>query len=66
MKITKRDPFSGKTNTMDLDITQEQLNRWHGGELIQDVFTQLNADQREFLMTGIMPYSWDKAFKREA
>jgi len=28
---------------------------WRDGELIQNVFPQLSADQREMLMTGIPP-----------
>jgi hypothetical protein len=38
---------------MDLPIIQEDIDRWCDGEMIQNVFPQLNADQREFLMTGI-------------
>lgn len=64
MQITKTDPFTGKENTKDLPITDEQLIRWQeDGELIQNVFPFLSADDREFLMTGIMSDSWDTAFK---
>ena len=62
MKITKKDPFSGKTNTMDLNITQEHLDRWSAGELIQNVMPHLSPSEREFLMTGITDESWNKAF----
>lgn len=66
MRVTKRDPFSGKINTMDLNITEEEIDRWRdGSELIQNAFPHLTADQREFLMTGIMPDEWDKAFKHD-
>lgn len=63
MEITKLDPYSGKMNTLDLDITQEQIDKWRGGELIQNAMPHLNPDQREFLMTGIMPDSWDAIFE---
>lgn len=62
MIITRKDPFTGKTNTMDLDITEDQIEAWHAGQLIQNAFPKLDADQREFLMTGIMPDSWDEKF----
>lgn len=62
MEITRQSPFSGKTNTMDLDVTQEQIDRWKGGELIQHVFPHLNADEREFLITGITPTEWEQTF----
>lgn len=62
MIITRKDPFSGKTNTMDLDITEDQLEAWKAGQLIQNAFPKLDADQREFLMTGIMPDTWDELY----
>ena len=49
MKITRIDPFTQKENTMELDITQAQLDRWQNGELIQNVFPYLTADEREFI-----------------
>ena len=68
MKITKRSPFTGMAHTMDLPIdTQERLQAyeaWRNGKgLIQDELHFLTADQREFLITGIMPEEWDVMFK---
>jgi hypothetical protein len=54
--------YSGKVNTMDLPITDEQIARWESDTLIQNAFPNLNADQREFLMTGILPEEWDEMF----
>ena len=65
MLIAKTSMISGKTNTMVLSITNAQLERWVGGELIQDVFPDLSVDQREFLMTGITPEEWDLTFGEE-
>tara|TARA_R100000995_G_scaffold52305_1_gene25343 strand:- start:165 stop:329 length:165 start_codon:yes stop_codon:yes gene_type:complete len=50
--------ISNKTTTMELPITNEQLNRWEQGELIQNVFPDLTPDQREFIMTGITGEEW--------
>lgn len=62
MRITKRSPFSGKEHTRDiLGVTQERLDRWHGGEMIQNVFPELSADDREFMMTGITPEEWEES-----
>lgn len=36
--------------------------KWQGGALIQDAFPMLDADQREFLLTGITPDEWDAMF----
>ena len=62
MIVTKRSIVSGNVNTMDLDITKEQLKQWESGELIQQVFPKLGPDEREFLKTGITPDEWDNTF----
>ena len=59
MKITKRSDLSGKEHTMEIDVTHEQLDRYETeGELIQVVFPDLTADEREFIMTGITAEEW--------
>lgn len=65
MLITRTSPFSKKQNSMELDITQEQLDRWQSGELIQNAFPHLSADEREFLKTGITPAEWNNLFGKE-
>jgi hypothetical protein len=62
MRVHKRSAISGIVHEMDLDITLEQIERYNKGELIQNVFTNLSADEREFLMTGITPKEWDEIF----
>jgi hypothetical protein len=63
MLISRKSPFSGKVNSMDLPITESQLERWQAGEMIQNVFPRLTADEREFLMTGITAQEWEDTFK---
>jgi hypothetical protein len=65
MLITKTSIFSNKTRTIDLPITQEQIDRWQAGELIQNAMPNLTVDQREFLMTGAWGDEWDEAFPEE-
>lgn len=63
MLITRRSPLTGKDNTMDLPITQDQLDRWMRREgLIQNIMPELTADQREFLISGCTPDDWDTLF----
>lgn len=68
MKITRKSQFTGRTHTMDLPtVTQERLNEcWSqcptGTRHIQDVFPELSADEREFLITGATPEEWDEMF----
>jgi len=50
---------------MVLPITSTQLDRWTNGDLIQNVFPDLSADQREFLKTGITPEEWNQNFGEE-
>ena len=59
MEITKTSPFTGKEHTMDIAVTQEQLNAWSNGELIQHAMPNLTADEREFIKTGIAPGEWE-------
>lgn len=62
LEVTKKSILSGKTNTMTLDITQEHLDKYEqvGGLLIQAVFPNLSAGEREFLISGITPEEWNK------
>lgn len=46
----------------EITVTEEQLQRWRAGELIQNVMPNLSADDREFVMTGITAEEWDQAF----
>lgn len=58
MLITRKHPFTGHTNTKDLPVTLDELRRWQSGELAQNVWPNLLADDREFLISGIT--EWDK------
>lgn len=66
VQITMISQLSGQTNTMDLPITQEDLDNWKSKQLlIQDAFPGLTASQREFLLTGSTQEEWDAAFLEE-
>ena len=58
MIINKESLFTGNINSMDLDVTEEQLQEWEGGRLVQDVFPHLTPEEREFLITGATPEEW--------
>ncbi|AMQ66098.1 hypothetical protein AAY80_048 [Stenotrophomonas phage vB_SmaS-DLP_6] len=62
MIITRKSPLSGKTNQRDINVTEEQLAKWHEGTAIQHAMPNVSADDREFIMTGITPEEWDEAF----
>jgi len=62
MQITKQCMLTGDTNTMDVPVTQDQLNDWTNGMLIQEAMPNLTAEDREFIMTGTTPEVWTKNF----
>ena len=62
MKVTKRSALTGTEHTLELDVTQAQLDRHAAGEFVQDVFPALNADVREFLISGITGEEWTAFF----
>lgn len=57
MLITRKHPFTGQTFTKDLPVTEEEIDRWNKGELIENVWPHLSADDREYILTGIC--DWD-------
>ncbi len=63
MKITKTSILSNKTNTLDIQVSQDQITSWQNGEPIQNAMPGLSADDREFLMTGITPDEWENNFE---
>lgn len=62
IEVTRISPLTGNVNKMYLDITQEQVAEWNAPakerRLIQDIFPNLNDDEREFIMTGYTPADW--------
>ena len=66
MKITKTSMISGKTNSMEIDVTFDQYQSWIDGENIQVAMPHLSADEREFIKTGITPQEWSDTFGSDA
>lgn len=58
MLITKTSVITGKVNTMDLDVTPQELLAWEYGALIQNVMPHLTASEREFLISGVTDAEW--------
>jgi hypothetical protein len=67
LEVTRKSILSGKMHSMELDITQEQLDKWEqvGSDLVQVAFPNISSSEREFLMTGITPTEWNDAFGDE-
>ena len=63
--VVRESMLSKKAHQMDLDITPEQYAAWVHGMSIQEAMPNLNADEREFIMTGITPEEWADTFGEE-
>lgn len=46
-----------------LPVTNEQYARWEGGVFAQNAFPQLNAGERELIMSGTCNECFDRIFK---
>jgi hypothetical protein len=63
MQVIRRSPISKKINSMHLEISEHQWTRYlQGNGLIQDIFPNLTADEREFIKSGITNEEWKILF----
>ena len=66
MIISMRHPFNGQFNTIDINITIEQYQRFiEGKEHIQTIRPNIPADEREFLISGLLPDEFDQLFNND-
>ena len=67
-EVIRVSPLTGNTNTMYMDISDDQLEEWNDPNrtrLVQDIFANLTEAEREFIMTGYTVSDWkemEKAF----
>jgi hypothetical protein len=54
--------IQGARSAGDLQQMTEGRIAYNNGALIQKAFPFLNADQREFLMSGLTPDEWNAIF----
>ena len=66
MRVSKISTLTGNRTERDIEITDDQILRFkEGKELVQTIFPNLSADDREFLISGITPEEWKDAFGEE-
>lgn len=65
MLISRRSPVTGAINTMDIDITEEQIIKYEQGALIQYAFPNISASEREFILTGMTSEDWENTFPED-
>ena len=66
MEITKTSQLTGLVHTREISVTDNQIDDWMSGTLIQDAMPDVSPDDREFLITGITPKEWADAFGEPA
>ena len=65
MQITRRSPITGIVTTMEIAVTEEELSEWKAGTPIQKATNGLTSDEREFIVTGLLPAEWDELMKED-
>ena len=63
--MEKTSPVTGKSNTMAINATPEQVEAWVNGTLSQDALPEATVDQREFMISGCTPSCWESMFGSE-
>ena len=68
IKLTRISPLNGTPVTMEVNTTELKIDQWDfwnrapGTPLVQDFFFECSDDEREFILTGILPEEWIKLF----
>jgi hypothetical protein len=62
MIVVKVSALTDKTHSREIDVTQDQINRWQASALIQHAMPHLSRQDREYLMTGTTQEEWDAEF----
>jgi len=65
MKIKRKHPFTGELNEREISITPQQLSSWYNGISIQNAMPNISADDREYILTGLLPGEYDELMSEE-
>lgn len=65
MQITRVSSYSGIKRTKEINVTQEQLDSWKNGELIQKAMPDVLPEDREFIINGMTKDEWNELFPPE-
>lgn len=63
IEVIKKCIQCGKISVITLD--KEKFMRWQNGELIQRVFPEMSAEDREVLISGTHPKCWKQLWEGE-
>lgn len=64
MKVTKTSPFSGEKHTIEVDVSEEIMDKFRKGKITaSQAFDHLSEPERRFLVDGITPEEWEEMFE---
>lgn len=66
IKVSRKSPVTGVINERYFDVKPADWIYFNSSDRppVQECFPYLSADDREFLITGMTPEDWEKAFGR--
>ncbi len=63
MLITRQSMLTGKTHSLEIPLSVQEFKtacrKYEEGAFIQDAFSSLTPELREFILTGITPEEWE-------
>jgi hypothetical protein len=63
VNVTRKSSITGQVNTMTLNCSVDEYaegeQSYTDGALLQHAFPFLDADEREFIKTGVTPTEWN-------
>lgn len=63
MKVTKTSPFSGEEHTIEVDVSEEVMDKFREGKITaSQAFDHLAEPERRFVIDGITPEEWREMF----
>ena len=62
MRLIRRSMLTGIIRHRELPVTEEQMEAWINGALIQDAMPHLSDEDREWIMTGSTKEEFEEAF----
>lgn len=64
--IVRKSPIDGEYRALYIRpgrVTREQFIAWRGGAFVQNAFTGLTDEEREFILSGMTPAQWNELTK---
>lgn len=65
MLIKRQSPVTGQINEREIDVTEQQMQSFKNGAMIQDAFPSISASDREFILSGMTDEDWTHVFGEE-